>query len=213
MAMKRVSFEDMIQVILGRGAVEKRTLTEIVGTPGSGKSTLAGQLTDALKRLAPNSAIVVPMDGNHYDDIVLDARGIRDRKGSPDVFDVASFRHMLVRLQNDTEEQIAIPLFDRSLAMARHGAQIIDRNVRPLIVDGNYLLLDQAPSGVLREIFRTTVMVDAKVPTLRDRRMRRWVGLGIDAEEVGRKVEGNDLPDAELVVNGSAAAEFVVPAE
>ena len=134
MAMKRLSFEDLIKVIVERGAVEGRTLTAIAGSPESGQSTLAEKLTDALNQWAPDLVVVVPMDGYHFDDIVLNARGIRDRKGSPETFDVAGFHHMLGRLQRNSEEQIAIPLYDRGLEIARAGAQIIDRNVRFLIV-------------------------------------------------------------------------------
>jgi len=62
--------------IFKRAGKAKRFIVAIAGPPGSGKSTLSAGLHDLL----PEGAVeVVPMDGFHYDDIVLNARGLRAR--------------------------------------------------------------------------------------------------------------------------------------
>ena len=50
-----------------------RRLLGITGGPGAGKSTLAGQVVDELGELA----VLVPMDGFHLADAVLDELGLR----------------------------------------------------------------------------------------------------------------------------------------
>ena len=54
-------------------------LVFFTGTMDCGKSTLAAELA----ALIGTGAKVVPMDGFHYDDAVLIARGARARKGAP----------------------------------------------------------------------------------------------------------------------------------
>ncbi|TGV28969.1 diguanylate cyclase, partial [bacterium M00.F.Ca.ET.168.01.1.1] len=46
------------------------------GPPGAGKSTISGRLHELLPE---GSAEVVPMDGFHYDDIILNRRGFEER--------------------------------------------------------------------------------------------------------------------------------------
>ena len=127
-----------------------RRLVAIAGAPGSGKSTLAERLVEDLNAAAPATAAVLPMDGYHYDDAVLIARGLRARKGAPDTFDVAGFGYMLARLKRNDEPEVAVPVFDRDLEISRGSARMIPQEVRVLVVEGNYLLLDRAPWSALR---------------------------------------------------------------
>jgi len=120
-------------------ATQGRLIAARAGPPAAGKSTLAAQLAAQIGTGAKG----VPMDGFHYDEAVLHARGARDRKGAPDTFDAQGFFHLLRRLK--AEEEVAIPLFDRSLEISRAGADIVGPQDKILIVEGNYLLLKEAP--------------------------------------------------------------------
>jgi pantothenate kinase len=151
------------------------------------------------------------MDGYHYDDRVLIDRGLRARKGAPETFDGLGLFHMLDRLKRNEEDEVAVPVFDRDLEIARAGARIIPRGVRWLIVEGNYLLLDDAPWSRLRPMFDVTVAVEASEDTLRRRLVGRWRGYGLSPSEIEAKVEGNDLPNARAVVSRSGPADFVLP--
>ena len=51
------------------------------------------------------------------------------------------------------------PVFDRSVEIARAGARLIPRNINVLIVEGNYVLLDQEPWSSLAPLFDVTVNI------------------------------------------------------
>ncbi|MDX7949586.1 nucleoside triphosphate hydrolase [Lichenihabitans sp. Uapishka_5] len=203
-----VTFEVLVQMAAEEGP--ERRIIAIAGAPGSGKSTLAERLVAQLDATGPGSAAVLPMDGYHLDDAVLIARGLRARKGAPETFDVAGFGHMLERLRRNQEDEIAVPVFDRALEIARAGGRMIPRTVRTLVVEGNYLLLDRAPWSALRVHFDHTVMVSVPEAELRRRLTERWLGYGMTGAALEAKLEENDLPNGRLIVKGSIAPDFIL---
>ncbi|MBS7541222.1 nucleoside triphosphate hydrolase [Ancylobacter lacus] len=198
-----------LAAILARRALDARILVALVGAPGAGKSTLAEALAHQLNAAQPGAACVVPMDGFHYDDAVLDARGLRAVKGAPETFDVAGLRHLLQRL-GGAQEQVAVPVFDRDLELSRAGARIVGTAVRCVIVEGNYLLLRLPPWSDLRALFDVSVRIEVPVEALRRRLEARWRHYGLTPERIREKVEGNDLPNGARVRAESAPADFVV---
>jgi pantothenate kinase len=180
----------------------------IAGPPGSGKSTLSEALCKAL-RAAGESAIVVPMDGFHFDDAVLNARGHRSRKGAPHTFDVAGFEVLLKRIKA-READIAIPVFDRAMELARAGADIIPAGVKFILVEGNYLLLQQPGWERLKPLFDFTIFLKVPEATLERRLLQRWRGFGFDEAGARAKALGNDIPNAKLVLAESAAADLIL---
>ncbi len=187
-----------------------RRLVAVVGPPGSGKSTLAAAVAAHLDSMRPGSAAVIPMDGFHYDNTVLEARGLRALKGSPASFDVDGLRHLLARLREGQEPETAIPLFDRAADLARAGAGIVPASARYLIVEGNYLLLNSPPWNDLARYFDLTVMLEVPRDTLEERLLGRWRGLGLSEDEARSKVEDNDLPNVDYTLSHSRAADLVL---
>ena len=125
--MKTISEEQLLSRLANVGEGERR-LVAIVGPPGSGKSTLAEKLEYKLNASMPGYAAIFPMDGFHYDDLVLVPRGLRPRKGAPETFDIEGFIHMLERLRSNTAKEVAVPVFDRSLEISRAAARIIPQS-------------------------------------------------------------------------------------
>lgn len=203
--MVEVDLDGLVDILeeRGRGA---RHVTAIAGPPGSGKSYIADRVVEALNAREAASAAVFPMDGYHFDDTILEARGWRPRKGAPHTFDVGGFAAMLDRLRANAEDEIAVPVFDRSIEIARNAARFIPRGVRHLIVEGNYLLLSARPWSELA--FDTTVFLDVPMDELERRLLDRWKSL--DGAERIAKMEENDLPNARLVVAESRPADFVL---
>ena len=194
--------------LLATRARTGRVIAAIAGAPGSGKSTLAEALVETLNARQPGCAAVLPMDGFHYDDLYLAPAGLRPRKGAPETFDVGGLAHVLKRLRVRDEAFVAVPVFDRSLEIARAGARLIPAEVPIIVAEGNYLLLSRSPWSDLRPLFDVTVMVDVPEAVLRERLTARWQGYGLSEEEIAWKLDGNDLPNGRVIREESAPAEY-----
>jgi pantothenate kinase len=188
----------------------RRHIIAIAGAPGSGKSTASEILTAQLNAVCPGSAAILPMDGYHYDDVILNERGLRSRKGAPDTFDVGGLKQMLTRLKQNDEDEIAAPVFDRSLELSRGSARMIANTVRVIVVEGNYLLLNRRPWSELRSAFDTTVMIKTSEEVLRERLTKRWKDYALSPDEVNAKVELNDLLNGRFVLNNSITPDFLL---
>ncbi|MBN9044933.1 MAG: nucleoside/nucleotide kinase family protein [Rhizobiales bacterium] len=190
-----------------------RLVVAIAGPPGAGKSTVSEHLRTAINDSGNGSgdgpAVVVPMDGFHLDNAILDERGLRSRKGSPPTFDCAGFAVLLERLKGAAED-VVIPVFDRKLDLARAGASIVRADHRILLVEGNYLLLDQEPWPRLQPFFDMTVWLEVPFPELERRLVQRWLDHGHDATAARKRALSNDIPNAELVVTASRPADFII---
>ncbi|SFE42093.1 nucleoside/nucleotide kinase family protein [Roseivivax sediminis] len=185
-----------------------RRIIAIVGAPGSGKSTTASKLAEALNRDSPGRAAVLAMDGYHYDDRLLVPRGLRPRKGAPHTFDVPGLAHMIARLRDNAEDEIVVPVFDREIEIARTGAAAIPCSADLVLVEGNYLLLQDPPWDRLAPLFDLTVLIDVDEGELRRRLSARWEGHGLSDVEIREKLEENDLPNGRTVIERSRPADL-----
>ena len=192
--------------IFKRAAGAQRFVVAIAGPPGSGKSTLAQRLNVVLPE---DASAVVPMDGFHFDDVVLESRGLRPRKGAPETFDYAGFAALLKRIRAG-EPEIAIPVFDRSMELSRAGASIIGSGVKFVLVEGNYLLLDEEPWSALSGLFDFSIFVDVPRGELERRLLERWRGHGKSDEDARAWIASNDLPNIERVLARRRQADLVV---
>ncbi len=201
---------DQLVELLGVRFSGARGIIAIAGPPGVGKSLFSETIRDRINRAVPGSCEILPMDGYHFDNTYLNARGWRARKGAPHTFDVGGLRAMLARLKANDEPEIAVPVFDREIEIARAGARMISGSTKIVLVEGNYLLLAASPWDSLRQYFDVTVMLQAPETTLKSRLLARWTGLGISEEEAEEKASGNDMLNVREVIKNSVAAEFTV---
>jgi len=193
--------------LVARAEGRARYVVAIAGPPGAGKSTLSEALLAALAQRAPGAAVLVPMDGYHYDNAVLEAMGLLARKGAPETFDAAGLARDLARIAAG-EDPVAVPVFDRALDLARAGARLVRASHRLVLVEGNYLLLDAPPWSTLA--FDRTVFLSVPEAELRRRLVGRWLDHGLDPGAALRRAEGNDLPNAALVMARSRPADVVL---
>ena len=184
-----------------------RFLVGIAGAPASGKSTLASELARRLNAQG-RKAVVVPMDGFHLDNKILDARGLRPRKGAPETFDADGFLHLVRRLR-DTAEVVA-PMFDRTRDLSVAGAIAIPASCPVIIVEGNYLMFDEAPWEFLAPLWDLTVRVEVPMPQLRARLIHRWLSLNHSRAAATRRAESNDIPNAQRAVANALPCEITL---
>ncbi|HEV7147221.1 MAG TPA: nucleoside/nucleotide kinase family protein [Pedococcus sp.] len=183
-----------------------RTVIGLVGEPGAGKSTLAQELVEALGA----DAAVVPMDGFHLSNQVLDTLGRRQRKGAPDTFDAHGFTHLVQRLRHQREDIVYAPMFRRDLDEPIAGSIPISRKTSVVIIEGNYLLLAEEPWRDIRQHLDDTWYLELN----RDVRLRRLAerhqSFGLTPEHAWHWAQTQDQVNAELVRDTRVDARLVI---
>lgn len=182
-----------------------RTLVAVTGAPGSGKSTLATELARRLN-VRKRQTVVVPMDGFHLDNAVLEARDLRPRKGAPETFDAPGFIRLVRALKSG--EEVFAPIFDRTRDIAIGGAIAVPPEAEFVIVEGNYLMFDETPWSELAPLWDVTARLDVPMPELRARLIHRWLSLNHSRAVATRRAEGNDIPNAQRVVDHALPCDF-----
>ncbi|MDK1377814.1 MULTISPECIES: nucleoside triphosphate hydrolase [unclassified Sinorhizobium] len=194
--------------ILKRAAGAARFMVAIAGPPGAGKSTLSEALAKALVE-AGEKAAVLPMDGFHMDNAVLEEKGLLARKGAPETFDFRSFLSTVVAVRaNDGE--VLVPIFDRSRELAIASARVVAPETRIILVEGNYLMLDEAPWNRLDGAFDFSIFIDPGLEVIERRLLKRWFDHGYDDETAKTKAFGNDIPNARRVLASRRPADRVI---
>jgi len=131
--------------------VDGRFLLGIAGSPGSGKTTLAAALVAELDARRPGAAAALPMDGFHLANATLDRLGRRDRKGALDTFDGWGFLALLRRVRTEEQHTVYAPSFRRVVDEGVAGEIAIEPAARVIVVEGNYLLVDDGPWALVRD--------------------------------------------------------------
>lgn len=187
---------------------EGRQLVALSGAPGAGKSTLSEPLAAALTARGVR-AEVVPMDGFHLDNRLLEARGLLPRKGAPETFDLGGFTRMCKALKG--EDHVIYPLFDRARDIALAGAAEVGPEVRIVIVEGNYLLFDELGWRDLVPLWDVSIRLEVPLAELEARLVRRWLDHGLDQGAAEARAGGNDLANAARIAGAKLTADINWP--
>ena len=183
---------------------DERLIVGIAGEPGAGKSTIAALLVNAL---GPTSALL-PMDGYHLPQARLRELGRRDRMGAPDTFDVPGFVEAVRRVRNSGSTQYAAD-FDREIEEPVPDALTFEPELRTIVVEGNYLLLDDGWQEV-RPLLDVSFFVDVE-PGIRQRRLiERHQRFGKSPEDARAWALGPDESNARAIRAVAARADHVI---
>lgn len=186
---------------------QPRVLVALAGAPAAGKSTLAAAVHRRL-RDQRFRAEVVPLDGFLLDTSVLEARGLRQKKGAPETIDVLGFLHLVRRLKAGGE--VVAPIFDRSRDVAIAGAQVVPDDCQVVICEGSYLLFDEQPWRDLASLWDLTARIDVPLRELRARLIQRWLDHGLSRAAATRRAESNDVPNAERVIGRELPVQLLL---
>lgn len=187
----------------------RRILVFLAAPPATGKSTLVKFLTDLsgeMPGLTPITA--VGMDGfHHYQDYLLSHRVIRDGqeipmtliKGAPITYDLDAFRERLLRVRK--ERVCPWPEYSRKLHDPVDNAVEITGDI--VLIEGNYLLLDEEGWRDLKSLADYTVRILADEKDVRDRLIWRRASNGTPMKEAEYMVDSNDIPNVRLCMEKS----------
>jgi pantothenate kinase len=189
-----------------RRADGSRVLLGLTGPPGAGKSTLTGALLAELGELA----VVVPMDGFHLAQAELERLCRADRKGAPDTFDAAGFVALLRRLRAADEPVVYAPEFRRELEEPIGCALPVPADVPLVLVEGNYLLLDDPAWAPVRPLLDECWYLQPDDELRVDRLVARHVAHGRSPQAAREWVLRSDEANARLVAASKHRADRVV---
>jgi pantothenate kinase len=188
---------------------QRRTVLGLAGPPGAGKSTYAEQLVAGLQAEGHRVALV-PMDGFHLANAALESRGMVPVKGAPQTFDVDGYVALLHRLRSPSGRIVWAPRFDRDLEEPIAAALPIADDVRLVVTEGNYLLLNQGPWATVRPLLDECWFVDLDPAVRRGRLAARHVRHGRSPDEALTRTTGSDEANARLVDSTRARADAVL---
>ncbi len=185
----------------------RRRVLGIAGPPGAGKSTLAEQVARELG----GAAVVVGQDGFHLAQRELERRGGTDRKGAPDTFDATGFVALLERLvpQGPGDPVVLAPEFRREIEEPVAGAVPVGAAVPLVVLEGNYLLLDDGPWAGVRALLDEAWFLAPDDAARVEGLVARHVRHGRTEGAARAWVERSDEANADLVRPGAPRADVV----
>ena len=197
---------DLVERVHALACGDRRTLLGVTGAPGAGKSTLAQEIV----RWTDGTARVVAMDGFHLCKARLAALGRLDRMGAIDTFDATGFLALMRRLRDAGPEIVYAPEFRREIEEPIAGAVAIEPEVQLVVVEGNYLLVDEEPWNELRALCDETWFCEADENVRLANLIARHRAYGKGEDDARRWALGPDQRNAELVAATRRRADLVV---
>ena len=186
-----------------------RLIVGLAGPPAAGKSTLATALAAALSDDG-TAAVALPMDGFHLANAELARLGLADRKGAPETFDAAGFVHLLRRLRSDEATTVYAPTFSRQINESIGSAIPVPPEVRVVVTEGNYLLLDTPPWHDVRPLLDLALYLDAPHSTRHSALVRRQLSRGLSKADAQAWAGGSDAANAKLIESTRDRADHIL---
>ena len=200
----RTNLDQVAHHIRAMATPPTRRLIAIAGPPGSGKSTLAEAIAHKLGEMS----IVVPMDGFHLDNVILEERGMLASKGAPETFDHAGFAKLIDALKAGTASRF--PTFDRDRDCVIEDGGLVPDEASVLLIEGNYLLFDEPEWAGLAKKWDASIWLDVPEPVLEDRLIQRWLDQGMPQDLAIKRAQSNDMVNALRVQSRALPATWIL---
>ena len=184
----------------------QRRILGLCGAPGAGKSTVSAALLEALG----SDAVLVPMDGYHLSNAVLEMLGRRDRKGAPDTFDADGFVALLRRLHQQRDDVVYAPRFHREIEESIAAEIAVHRETPLVITEGNYLLMTDGPWAAIRPLLDEAWFITPGEQVRQERLIARHIAYGKEPDAARDWALGTDERNAVLINATAGRADLVV---
>ena len=193
-----------------------RVLALFAAPPGAGKSTLLAFLEKLAAECEDAGKVqILGMDGFHRRNAYLLSHTlVRDGeemtmvrvKGAPETFDLEKLTERLEAVSRG--ENCGWPVYDRRLHDPVDDAVTVDGDI--VLVEGNYLLLEDPGWNRLRSLADYTVLIRADADMLRKRLTDRKAKGMASYEEAERFVEFSDMRNVRTCLERSGGADLTL---
>lgn len=187
----------------------KRVIIFLAAPPGAGKSTLSLFIESLCEEIQALS-----LDGFHYPQHYLDTHTIeinhqtilmKNVKGRAETFDVEAFKECLKSINGDA---CWWPIYDRNLHdVIANQIQI----TKPIVlIEGNWLLLNEKPWNDLVKYADFTMFIHAESEVLRQRLIARKMRGGLTYDEAVHFYESSDAYNCDRVMKHRLPADIEI---
>lgn len=194
----------------------RRVLVLLAAPPGAGKSTLLSFMEKLASEDEQSGEIqIIGMDGFHRRQAYLVSHTvIRDGeempmsriKGAPPTFELEKLTERLKRIA--AGENCGWPIYDRRLHDPVDDVITVEGDI--VILEGNYLLLDEPGWRELKDLADYTVLIRADEELLRTRLTdRKAMGMAT-REEAEKFVEFSDMRNVRTCLDHSGDADLML---
>lgn len=199
-------------------AENQRLLVGVAGPPGCGKSAFTALLKAVINgKVGEDLACVVGMDGWHYPNAYLDTHfierdgqqvALRSIKGSPGTFDAQAMLRCLALIRQGGA--VRFPVYSRQSHDPLPEAGLVRESQRIVIVEGNYLFLDETPWDAFRSLFGLQVFLKASLEAIKVSLEERHRRGGKQPDWIDQHLRQVDLPNARRVLSSLSPGMIVV---
>ena len=207
----------------GAGLRTGRAMLAVAGPPGSGKSVFAQLLTRAVAALDVGcyvDPVCVGLDGFHLPNdtltrrtIAVDGEGhvpLRLYKGAELTYDVDGAKVKLDEVRRPPDSPVTMPVYDRRLHEPVADSAVIPASCRLVVMEGNYLLLDEGEWQGMADRFDLTVYLDLSADDCKPGLIARHRRGGRDEADAERHYRRVDLRNARVIEATRPRADLVV---
>lgn len=102
------------------------------------------------------------------------------------------------------------PSFDHGVGDPVEDDIFVSLQHKVVIVEGNYLLLDEDIWRDISSIFDEKWFIDVDIETAMQRVLRRHISTGKRPDVAKWRIDYNDRPNAELIIKSSKKADLII---